>query len=480
METLFHPIKSVASLSVRVPKILHYEGLGGLLERARTFIKYSGPAWLKSIKREPLKLELMEVDKDKDFLKETVSIIIPTKNAGPAFEELMTGIRKQIGVSDVEIIIIDSDSTDGTPDLAEKYGARVLMIKSEEFNHGLTRNLGTEVANGRYIVFLVQDAVPLNERWLYSTVRVLERNPSIGAVTCRQFPRQDADLFARFANHNHYESMGLQKDEVRLISNAKEYQALSPSNRRRISQLDNVCTCFRGDIIRLYRFENVKYAEDLEIGARLARSGHRLAFLTSTGVIHSHNRPSLHFLKRGYIDRRLSPRFLGYPPSLPILPRGLTIYRVVKDMRQLYLCFGSIVDRRDWWKNVDKIISNSKMSLFESGREGFYQNRYRDRDLENFIKELESKTGTNFGNDANKWTNLFVESFAFYCKKFKRYLSKHNSLCKEKETELREAFFKLMGLCFGLNLGDIMNFGERRGDESIYNEEIDAFLSSGL
>lgn len=480
METLFHPIKSVASLSIRIPKILHYEGVGGLLERGRIFIKYSGPAWLKSIKKEPLKLESKEIDKDKDFLKETVSIIIPTKNAGSVFEELMKGIRKQMGVSDVEIIVIDSDSTDGTPDLAEKYGARVLMIKSEEFNHGLTRNLGTEVAKGKYIVFLVQDAVPLDERWLYSMVRVLERNPRIGAVTCRQFPRQDADLFARFANHSHYELMGLQKDQVRFINSAKEYQALTPGNRRRISQLDNVCTCFRGEIIRLYRFQDVKYAEDLEIGARLAKSGHRLAFLTSTGVIHSHNRPSVHFLKRGYIDRRLSPSFLNYPPSLPILPQDLTIHRVIEDMKQLYLCFGSIVDRRGWWKNFDKIISNPKMSLFESGREDFCQNRYRDRDLENFLKELESKAVTNFGNENWKWPNLFVESFVSYCKKFKRYLSNQNSLCEEKETELREAFFKLMGLCFGLNLGDIMNFGERRGDESIYNKEIDAFVSSGL
>jgi rhamnosyltransferase len=58
----------------------------------------------------------------------------------------------------VEILVIDSGSTDSSIEIAKRYGVKVISIKPSEFNHGLTRNLGAHLANGDLLLYTVQDA----------------------------------------------------------------------------------------------------------------------------------------------------------------------------------------------------------------------------------------------------------------------------------------------------------------------------------
>src|SRR5712692_98662 len=89
-----------------------------------------------------------------------VSVVIPTKNAGALFAEVMEKIRGQDSCYPIDITIVDSGSTDETVAIARKYGANVIAIDPGQFNHGLTRNLAIENTSGEIIVLLTQDAVP--------------------------------------------------------------------------------------------------------------------------------------------------------------------------------------------------------------------------------------------------------------------------------------------------------------------------------
>ena len=53
----------------------------------------------------------------------SLAVIIPTYNAGPKFAQLLETLRSQT-LSVHELVVIDSGSTDGTPDLARRVGAR--------------------------------------------------------------------------------------------------------------------------------------------------------------------------------------------------------------------------------------------------------------------------------------------------------------------------------------------------------------------
>src|SRR5207302_2378644 len=54
-----------------------------------------------------------------------VSVVIPTKNAGALFAEVLEGLEAQQFEMLIDITIVDSGSTDDTPELAEQHGARV-------------------------------------------------------------------------------------------------------------------------------------------------------------------------------------------------------------------------------------------------------------------------------------------------------------------------------------------------------------------
>lgn len=238
-----------------------------------------------------------------------LSIIIPTKNAGIDFEYTLEKIKNQKGIKKIEIIVIDSGSTDDTLPLAERFGAEVYTIPQTEFGHGKTRNFGAENASGDFLVFLVQDAIPVGDFWLYSMVNFLNNHPSVGAATCKQIPRSDAGLYSCNALFYHYWVLEWTTDYI--ASKPKNFDRLSQIEKRKLCGLDNVCAIIKKQVFDQFKFSEIGYGEDLDLGVRLIKGGLDIAFLQTVSVIHSHNRGILYNLKRTYIDTITVNQLLG-------------------------------------------------------------------------------------------------------------------------------------------------------------------------
>ena len=95
-----------------------------------------------------------------------ISVVIPVKNGGADLVRCLAGIAAQEVEEEVEVVVVDSGSTDGSPERARAAGAVVHEIPPEEFGHGRTRNLGVELARGELVVFTSQDAVADDDGWL--------------------------------------------------------------------------------------------------------------------------------------------------------------------------------------------------------------------------------------------------------------------------------------------------------------------------
>ena len=230
----------------------------------------------------------------------TVSVVIPTFNAGAEFYWLLRKLKAQKGLGGIEIVVVDSGSSDGTAELAESFGCTLVRIPNSEFSHSHARNLGADKARGDLLLFTVQDAYPAGDHWLHSLAVALTRPTANGdrlaAVSCTEFPRRDSEIVYNAGIEAHYAFLGCRDaDRVGVLS-GQDHQSL-----RTQGQLSDVACMITASMFQAYRYEG-RYAEDLILGVRLIRDGHRIAMLSSVRVIHSHNRPASYHLRRTFVD----------------------------------------------------------------------------------------------------------------------------------------------------------------------------------
>src|SRR5215210_8463367 len=175
----------------------------------------------------------------------SVSVVIPVKNGGPLLADVLAAVRAQ---GDVELIVTDSGSTDGSADVARAAGAEVIEIAPEEFGHGRTRNLAAERSSGELICFLTQDAVP-EPGWLEAYREAFELGPRVGAAYGPHLPFADTspmiarDLTQFFAGFSPDGSPALQREGD-------------------LAFLSNVNACYLRDCWAELRFPEIEYSED--------------------------------------------------------------------------------------------------------------------------------------------------------------------------------------------------------------------------
>lgn len=113
-----------------------------------------------------------------------ISIIIPVYNAGQYFEECLQTVCGNTQL-DIEIILIDDGSTDGSGNTARKWAAkdvRVRYIQQENQGCSSARNHGIELARGKWIMFV--DADDTIEPDTMKKLRVLEPKFEDAEIVC--------------------------------------------------------------------------------------------------------------------------------------------------------------------------------------------------------------------------------------------------------------------------------------------------------
>jgi rhamnosyltransferase len=238
-----------------------------------------------------------------------VSVVIPTFNAGPGFEELLRKIDAQEGDFELEVVAVDSGSTDGTAELAARYGADLHRVPQADFDHGATRDLGISLSSGEYVALTVQDAVPLDERWLSAMVENLKLDPRVAAVYGRHVPRPDAGVLTRALVGN-LAVAGLERREQEIQDPAR-YLSLPPAQRRRLAAFDNVSSCLRRQVWEELPFGEADFAEDLRWGKRVVEAGYTIVYEPRSVVVHSHERGPLYDLRRHYVDQLVLDELFG-------------------------------------------------------------------------------------------------------------------------------------------------------------------------
>ncbi len=94
----------------------------------------------------------------------TPSVVVRAKNKEHTIERALRGLRDQTVA--MEVILVDSGSTDRTVELARPYCDQVITIPAETFTYGRALNLGTQHANGDVVFALSAHCVPPSREWV--------------------------------------------------------------------------------------------------------------------------------------------------------------------------------------------------------------------------------------------------------------------------------------------------------------------------
>lgn len=221
----------------------------------------------------------------------TVSVVIPVFNGARYLAEVLDAVGRQQLDEEVELLVIDSGSSDGSQAIARAAGAELIEIPNSEFQHGRTRNLGVARTSGRLIAFLTQDATPASENWLAAYCKAFELDPKIGAAYGPHLPRPDANpLMARLLTEFFAE---MAPDGSTVVHERGAIDFLSNSN-----------SCISRALWQELPFPEIPYAEDRALGAALLEAGWKKACVPAAAVIHSHNYSLVESSRRWFDEYR--------------------------------------------------------------------------------------------------------------------------------------------------------------------------------
>jgi glycosyltransferase involved in cell wall biosynthesis len=236
-----------------------------------------------------------------------VSIVIPTWNGEDEIGECLRGIFAQHVDFDVEVLVIDSSSSDRTRDVVRGFPVRLVTIRQADFDHGDTRNLGAMLTSGDFVVFLVQDAYPLRRDWLRTLISNF-RDPEVAGVFCRIVPRQNAGLLVLKGVHG-----DLCFSEYRTenkIDDPGRYLAMDPLERRIFVNYNDVASAMRRSAWERLPYARVQFGEDLLWAKSALEAGYKIVFDPDAPVVHSHEYDAATLRKRTRIDAWLNRAYL--------------------------------------------------------------------------------------------------------------------------------------------------------------------------
>ncbi len=93
-------------------------------------------------------------------LNPTLSVVVIGRNEGERLRRCLVSIRDRNPIEgNVEVIYVDSNSSDGSPALAAALGARVIELNAARPSAALARNAGWRAASAPWILFLDGDTI---------------------------------------------------------------------------------------------------------------------------------------------------------------------------------------------------------------------------------------------------------------------------------------------------------------------------------
>ena len=196
------------------------------------------------------------------------SIVIRAYNEEKYIGRLLEGIRQQT-LKDVEIILVDSGSTDGTISIAQSFEARIVRIPSSEFTFGRSLNAGIQTATRELIVIASAHVYPVYPDWLAALLYPFQ-NENVALTYGKQRGPETAQFSEQQIYHQWYPDVSKPRQSTAFCNNA------NAAIRKSLWQQNPYDETLTG-------------LEDLAWGKWAKEKGYDIAYVAEAEIVHVHN-----------------------------------------------------------------------------------------------------------------------------------------------------------------------------------------------
>jgi len=197
------------------------------------------------------------------------SIVIRAYNEEKHIGRLLEGIRQQT-LKDVEIILVDSGSTDETVSVAEAFGARLVRIPSAEFTFGRSLNFGLRSATRELVVIASAHVYPVYPDWLESLLSPFAAGEKVALAYGKQRGPDSAKFSEQQIFHQWYSGVSKPKQGTAFCNNA------NAAIRKSLWEQNHYDETLTG-------------LEDLTWAKWARDQGYAISYVAEAEIIHVHN-----------------------------------------------------------------------------------------------------------------------------------------------------------------------------------------------
>ena len=245
--------------------------------------------------------------REKSYLTEpVVDVVIPVYKPAREFKQLIERLLKQTCQVHKIILIITKSEDDETSSFLEEITEAPevkdkivwVEIEKEQFNHGLTRNLGVSLSTAEFVVMMTQDALPADRQMLHKLLEPFKK-PEVCVTYARQLPKKDCREVERYVRFFNYPGRDMEKTR----------ETMETLGIKSIFCSD-VCAAYRcSEHNRLGGFKETDFNEDMLFAYEAIMAGKTVYYASGAKVLHSHNYTCLQQFKRNMEIGRSQKQF---------------------------------------------------------------------------------------------------------------------------------------------------------------------------